>query len=66
MVERQKKKVSIVKDMDEYGYYSFSTIVSNGDAIGSVIILSTEIPINDSEEKMAIILSKILSKHFID
>ena len=47
-------------------YYSFSSIVNNGDAIGSVIILSTEIPITDSEEKMAIILSRILSKHFID
>lgn len=65
-VERQKKKISMVKDIDEYGYYSFSTIVSNGDAIGSVIILSLENPILDAEEKMAVILSNILSKHFVD
>jgi len=65
-VERQKKSVNFVDDISELCYYSFSSIVNNGDAIGSVIILSTEIPITDSEEKMAIILSKILSKHFVD
>ena len=65
-VERQKKTVEFVDDISELCYYSFSSIVNNGDAIGSVIILSTEIPITDSEEKMAIILSKILSKHFVD
>ena len=65
-VERQKKGVSFVLGEEEVCYYSFSSIVNNGDAIGSVIILSTEIPITDSEEKMAVILSNILSKHFID
>lgn len=65
-VERQKKSVSFVLGEEEVCYYSFSSIVNNGDAIGSVIILSTEIPITDSEEKMAVILSNILSKHFID
>lgn len=65
-VERQKKAVSFVVGEEEVCYYSFSSIVNNGDAIGAVIILSTEIPITDSEEKMAVILSKILSKHFID
>lgn len=65
-VERQKKSVNFVEDIDEFCYYSFSSIVNNGDAIGAIIILSTEIPITDSEEKMAVILSKILSKHFID
>ena len=65
-VERQKKSVEFVFDMSEICYYSFSSIVNNGDAIGSVIILSTEIPITDAEEKMAVILAKILSKHFID
>ena len=65
-VERQKKSVNFIENINEYCYYSFSSIVNNGDALGSVIILSTELPISDSEEKMAIILSKILSKHFID
>ena len=65
-VERQKKNINFFEDISELCYYSFCSIVNNGDAIGSVIILSTEIPITDSEEKMAIILSKILSKHFVD
>lgn len=65
-VERQKKAFSFVKDLEEFGYYSFSSVVNNGDAIGSVIIISNEVPILESEEKMAIILSKLLSKNFID
>jgi len=65
-VERQKKSFSFVKDVEDFGYYSFSSVVNNGDAIGSVIIISNEVPILESEEKMAIILSKLLSKNFID
>ena len=65
-VERQKKSFSFVKDIEEFGYYSFSSVVNNGDAIGSVIIISNEVPILESEEKIAIILSKLLSKNFID
>lgn len=37
--EKQKKIFQIIKDEDENGYYSFSSIVDNGDAIGSVIII---------------------------
>ena len=65
-VERQKKSFSFVKDLEEFGYFSFSSVVNNGDAIGSVIIISNEVPILESEEKMAVILSKLLSKNFID
>jgi len=65
-VERQKKSFQIIEGVNEVGYYSFSSILNNGDAIGSVIILSTDYPIIESDEKMAVILSKILSKHFIN
>jgi len=65
-VERQKKTFCFVNGIEELGYYSFSSVVNNGDAIGSVIIISNEVPILESEEKMAIILSKLLSKNFID
>lgn len=64
--EKQKKPFSIIKDEEDNGYYSFSSIVDNGDAIGSVIIISTDVPITDIEDKMGIILSKLLSKQFID
>lgn len=65
-VERQKKTFSFVEGVEDFGYYSFSSIVSNGDTIGAVIIISTDKPISESEEKMAIILSKLLSNKFVN
>lgn len=64
-VERQKKIFSFVDGKEDLGYYSFSSIVSNGDTLGAVIIVSVETPISESEEKMATILSKLLSNKFI-
>lgn len=64
--EKQKKIFQIIKEEDENGYYSFSSIVDNGDAIGSVIIISTDTPITDVEDKMGIILSRLLSTQFAD
>ena len=64
-VERQKKSFSFVEDVEDFGYYSFSSIVNNGDVLGCVIIISTSIPITESEEKMAVILSKLLSNKFV-
>lgn len=63
-VERQKKLFSFVDGVEELGYYSFSSIVSNGDAIGSVIIISTDTPISGTDEKMAPILAQMLSDKF--
>ena len=57
---------SVIKDEEDNGYYTFTSIVDNGDAIGSVIIISLDTPITDVEDKMGIILSKLLSKQFID
>lgn len=64
-VERQKKNFEFVEGIEEFGYYSFSSITYNGDTMGSVIIISTESPILESEEKLAVILSKILSNNFV-
>ena len=64
-VERQKKIFSFIDGIEDFGYYSFSSIICNGDAIGSVIIISTENPLLESEEKLAVILSKLLSGNFI-
>ena len=64
--EKQKKAFQIIKDDEEIGYYTFSSIVDNGDAIGSVILISTDTPISDVEDKMCIVLSKLLSRQFID
>ena len=65
-VERQKKEFEIVKDVKEFGYYAVSSIVSNSDTLGSVIIVSTEIPILDSEEKMASILANLLGNSLVE
>lgn len=59
--EKQKKDFKIVKEEDEHGYYTFVSIVNNGDAIGSIIVISTDVPITEVEDKMAIVLSKLLS-----
>ena len=65
-VERQKKNFEFVEGIVEYGYYSFASIINNGDALGAVIILSTDFPISEADEKQAVILSKILSRYFVD
>lgn len=65
-VERQKKSFEFVNGISEYGYYSFSSIINNGDALGAVIIISNDFPIVEADEKQAVILSKILSKYFVD
>ena len=63
-VERQRKTFSFVQDIEDFGYYSFCSIISEGDTIGSVIIISLDNPILASEEKMANILAKLLSGSF--
>ena len=62
--EKQKREFQIINDESEVGYYTFSSIVDNGDAIGSVVLISTDTPITDIEDKMCIVLSKLLSKQF--
>lgn len=64
--EKQKKEFKIIENEEDVGYYTFVSIVNNGDAIGSVIIISTDVPITDTEDKLAIVLSNLLSKQFID
>ena len=65
-VENKKKNITLTNEDDEYGYYAFSTIINNGDAIGGVIILSLDNPIMENEEKMASIIAKLLGGEFID
>ena len=65
-VERQKKLFSFVEGVEDLGYYSFSSIVSDSDTIGSVIIISVDSPILESDEKLAVILAKLLSGKFLE
>lgn len=64
--EKQKKNFNLINEEEEYGYYSFASIVNNGDAIGAAIIVSTDVPITDNEDKLVVILAQLLSKNFVD
>lgn len=63
-VERKKKEIEISPGIKEFGYYTVSTIIKNGDSIGAVIILSTETPMLEQEEKLGMILANMLSNYF--
>lgn len=63
-VERKKKSIEISPDMSEFCYYTFATIINNGDSIGSVIILSMDSPMLEQEEKLGSILANMLSNYF--
>lgn len=64
-VTRKKANIEISKDSSEFCYYAMSTIINNGDSIGSVIIISTENPLLEQEEKLSLILANILSNYFV-
>ena len=64
-VERKKNNIEISPGMSEYGYYVVATINHNGDSIGMVIILSTDKPMLEQEEKLALIMANMLSNYFI-
>ena len=64
-VERKKKNIEISPNISEFGYYAVAPIINNGDSIGSVIILSTDTPMLEQEEKLAMILANMLSNYFL-
>ena len=51
-----KKEIEICPELKEFGYYAVAPVINNGDSIGCVIILSTESPMLEQEEKLAKIL----------
>ena len=65
-LKSKRKEFKIIEDEEDVGYYTFASIVNNGDAIGSVILISLDTPLSDTEDKLAIVLSNLLSKQFID
>ena len=64
-VERKKKEIEICPELKEFGYYAVAPVINNGDSIGCVIILSTESPMLEQEEKLALILANMLSNYFV-
>ena len=61
--ESKFKEFSLASDIKEKINFCMCPIIVNGDAIGAVIILSTDYEITEFDEKTALIASKFLSKH---
>ena len=56
---------SVPNYSEKLGGYLLNSEIYGGDTIGSVIIISIDSPILESDEKMAVILSKLLSDKFV-
>ena len=65
LVSKGRGNIEIIPSIMEYGYYTMSSIINNGDAIGAVIILSIDTPILPQEEKLSMILANILSNYLM-
>jgi len=63
VVEYDKTKLNIVDYKTENCSHVINTIISNGDSIGLIIILSTDDNLSDLEEKTAQIAAQFLGKH---
>lgn len=63
LFEKHKKDISLIdNDMIE-ATYVISTIVASGDAVGLVILFSTDDAITTTDEKITQISAKFLAKH---
>lgn len=63
ILEKYEKDYEIIKGKKEKGTYTLSTVITNGDAVGLVIITSTNGEVTKVEEKIAKIASQFLGKY---
>ena len=63
VIEKDKKEVEFVEELNEQNSYVISPIITNGDVIGSVIIFSDIEKINDLEVKVATVTANFLGRH---
>lgn len=63
VVEKNMKNISIVSGENEKISYVIAPIIINSDAVGAVIIFSSDINIDEFEEKTASIAAKFLGKY---
>lgn len=63
ILEKYSKDFSIVEGIEEFGTYTLSTIIVNGDAVGLVIITSNEENLSKTEENIVKIASQFLGKY---
>lgn len=60
---KQKSDISIISSVVDSYFYVIVSIVSNSDAVGSVVVYSSSKYLDSLEENIASILAKILAKH---
>ena len=65
IISGKRTNIEIISGITQECYYAMSTIINNGDSIGAVIIFSTETPMLEQEEKLAMILANIISNNFV-
>ena len=63
IVQSEIKEINIISEKKETCSYVINTIISNGDSIGLIIILSTNDKIGDLEAKTAQIAAQFFGKH---
>jgi len=63
ILEKYQKDYELIKGKKENGTYAISTIITNGDAVGLVIISSSGEEITKTEEKIVKIASQFLGKY---
>ncbi len=63
LFSNQFNSVTIINEITEKASYAISPIIANGDPIGAVIIISTDKPLTDFEQKIVLIASKFLGKY---
>jgi len=65
-LEKYNKKINIIEDEEIEVTYTISTIISNGDTIGLVIIFDDEALIDEVDFSICQIVSNFLGKHLED
>lgn len=63
IVEKDKKNVEFIEQLNNNCSYVISPIISNGDVIGSVIIFSETDNISDLEAKISSLTANFLGRH---
>ncbi len=63
IVEKELNNISIIQGKQEECRYVINTVISNGESIGAVIMLSFDDAIGDLEEKTVQIASQFFGKH---
>ena len=63
MLEKYTKKIKIIEDEELEGSYTYAPILSEGDAVGLVIMFSEKEQLEEKEEQLIKIVANFLGKH---